>query len=89
LLSESVTPITLKILASSFDMGGAKRRKDLGIPLRNKLIELSLPVLDKENIKKKLGISCTKIQLFHLFLWTCNLDLFVGTLKSINILSIF
>ena len=34
-------------------MGEAKRRKKLGLPPKEKPIELNLPVLDKENIKKK------------------------------------
>ena len=34
-------------------MGEAKRRKELGLPPREKPVELRLPVLDKENIKKK------------------------------------
>ena len=34
-------------------MGEAKRRKDLGLPPREKTKELELPKLDKENIQKK------------------------------------
>ena len=34
-------------------MGEAKRRKELGLPPREKPIELGLPVLDKESIQKK------------------------------------
>ena len=34
-------------------MGEAKRRKELGIPPREKQVELNLPVLDKKNIQKK------------------------------------
>ncbi len=34
-------------------MGEAKRRKDLGFPPRAKPVELKFPVLDKENIQKK------------------------------------
>ena len=34
-------------------MGEAKRRKELGMPTREKQVELKLPVLDKENIQKK------------------------------------
>ena len=34
-------------------MGEAKRRKELGLPPREKPVELKLPVLDKENIQKK------------------------------------
>ena len=34
-------------------MGEAKRRKELGLPPRGKPVELKLPVLDKENIQKK------------------------------------
>ncbi len=33
-------------------MGEAKRRKELGLPPREKPVELDLPVLDKENIQK-------------------------------------
>jgi len=36
-----------------FFMGEAKRRKELGLPPREKPVELKLPVLDKENIQKK------------------------------------
>ena len=34
-------------------MGEAKRRKELGLTKREKPVELKLPVLDKENIQKK------------------------------------
>ena len=34
-------------------MGEAKRRKALGLPPREKTVELKIPVLDKENIQKK------------------------------------
>ena len=34
-------------------MGEAKRRKELGLPPREKTKELELPKLDKENIQKK------------------------------------
>ena len=34
-------------------MGEAKRRKELGMPPREKQVELKLPVLDKKNIQKK------------------------------------
>ena len=34
-------------------MGEAKRRKKLGLPQREKTVELKLPALDKENIQKK------------------------------------
>jgi len=32
-------------------MGEAKRRKELGLPPRERTIELSLPVLDREKIQ--------------------------------------
>ncbi len=34
-------------------MGEAKRRKELGLPPREKPVELVFPTLDKENIQKK------------------------------------
>ena len=34
-------------------MGEAKRRKELGMPPREKQVELELPILDKKNIQKK------------------------------------
>tara|TARA_B100000700_G_scaffold35117_1_gene34014 strand:+ start:1674 stop:1889 length:216 start_codon:yes stop_codon:yes gene_type:complete len=34
-------------------MGEAKRRKELGLFPREKTVELNLPALDKENIRKK------------------------------------
>ena len=45
-------------------MGEAKRRKELGIPPREKPIDL--PMLDKESIKKKVRSTLYKYQLFHL-----------------------
>ena len=34
-------------------MGEAKRRKELGLPPREKQVELKLPEIDKESIQKK------------------------------------
>ena len=34
-------------------MGEAKRRKELGLPPREKPVELKLPILDKDIIQKK------------------------------------
>ena len=34
-------------------MGEAKRRKELGLPPREKQVELKFPVLDKKNIQKQ------------------------------------
>ena len=48
-------------------MGEAKRRKELGLPPREKPRDLELPKLDKESIKKKLGLFYIKIQLFHFY----------------------
>ena len=33
-------------------MGEAKRRRELGLPYREKPVDLRLPVLDKKNIQK-------------------------------------
>tara|TARA_B100000214_G_scaffold56120_1_gene35999 strand:- start:195 stop:500 length:306 start_codon:yes stop_codon:yes gene_type:complete len=38
---------------TSFFMGEAKRRKELGLPPREKPVELKLPKLDKKNIQKQ------------------------------------
>ena len=48
-------------------MGEAKRRKELGLPPREKPKELELPKLDKGSIQKKLGHFYIKIQLSNFF----------------------
>ncbi len=35
-------------------MGEAKRRKELGLPPRERTVELMMPVLDKENMQKNI-----------------------------------
>ena len=41
-------------------MGEAKRRKELGLPPRGKAVELKFPVLNKENIQKKVRYFLSK-----------------------------
>ena len=44
-------------------MGEAKRRKNLGIPPREKNEDIKLPQLDKKPYSKKLGLHYINIQL--------------------------
>ena len=48
-------------------MGEAKRRKNLGIPPRQKNEDMKFPQLDKKAIQKKLGLHYINIQLFLFF----------------------
>ena len=48
-------------------MGEAKRRKNLGIPPREKTEELKLPQLDKKAIQQKVRSTLYKFQLFLFF----------------------
>ena len=48
--------------ASLLIMGEAKRRKNLGIPPREKTEDIKLPQLDKKSIQKKLGPHYINIQ---------------------------
>ena len=43
-------------------MGEAKRRKNLGIPPREKTEDIKLPKLDKKAIQKRLDLHCINIQ---------------------------
>ena len=48
-------------------MGEAKRRKNLGIPPREKTEEIKLPQLDKKAIQQKVGLRYINIQLSLFF----------------------
>ena len=48
-------------------MGEAKRRKNLGIPLREQNKDIELPQIDKKLYNKKLGLNCINIQLSLFF----------------------
>ena len=48
-------------------MGEAKRRKNLGIPPREKTENIKLPQLDKKPYNKKLGLHYINIQLSLFF----------------------
>ena len=50
-------------------MGEAKRRKDLGLPPREKAKELELPKLDKESIKKKVRSLLYKYPIIPIFFY--------------------
>ena len=56
-------------------MGEAKRRKNLGIPPREKTEDIKLPQLDKKAIQKKSKVYIVKISNYSFsFLWRCNID---------------
>jgi len=48
-------------------MGEAKRRKNLGIPPREKTEDIRLPQLDKKAIQQKVGLHYINIQLSLFF----------------------
>ena len=47
-------------------MGEAKRRKDLGIPPRDKPEDIKLPQLDKKAIQQKVRNTLYKLSLIHI-----------------------
>ena len=57
-------------------MGEAKRRKNLGIPPREKKSEdIKLPQLDKKAIQQKVRSTLYKYPIIPLlFLWSCNIN---------------
>ena len=60
-------------------MGEAKRRKQLGVPPREKLTELQLPKLDKEAIQKKVRSTLYKYPIIpYLFYGAAILILVFG-----------
>ena len=62
-------------------MGEAKRRKELGLPPREKPVELKLPVLDKENIQKKVRSFLYKNPIIpFVFLWPCTWSFWLGAI---------
>ena len=62
-------------------MGEAKRRKELGVPPREKLTELQLPKLDKEAIQKKVRTTLYKYPIIpFLFYGAAILILVLGVI---------
>ena len=62
-------------------MGEAKRRKELGVPPREKLTELQLPKLDKEDIQKKVRTTLYKYPIIpFLFYGAAILILVLGVI---------
>ena len=56
-------------------MGEAKRRKNLGIPPREKAEHIGLPQLDKKAIQQKVRSTLYKYPIIPFsFLWSCNID---------------
>ena len=53
----------------------AKRRKNLGIPPREKTEHIKLPQLDKKAIQQKVRSTLYKYPIIPFpFLWSCNID---------------
>ena len=57
-------------------MGEAKRRKELGLPPRGKPVDLKLPVLDKDNIQKKVRSFLSKNPIVPFFFYGLVLGVF-------------
>ena len=58
-------------------MGEAKRRKELGLPPREKPKELKLPKLDKESIQKKVRSMLYKNQIIPFLFYGAVIGAFV------------
>ena len=57
-------------------MGEAKRRKELGLPPREKPVELKFPILDKESIQKKVRSFLYKNPIFPFLFYGAALGAF-------------
>ena len=63
-----------------FIMGEAKRRKELGIPPREKQIKLTLPELDKNALQKKVRSTLYKYPIIPLIFYAFAILLLIGSL---------
>ena len=70
-------------------MGEAKRRKNLGIPPREKNKNISLPQLDKKVIQQKVRATLYKYPIIPFLFYTAAIFILIGGLffvfKSFNI----
>ena len=71
-------------------MGEAKRRKNLGIPPREKTEDINLPQLDKKAIQQKVRSTLYKYPIIpFLFYGTGILILFSGTIYVVKFYKLF
>ena len=70
-------------------MGEAKRRKNLGIPPREKAQEIKLPQLDKKEIQQKVRSTLYKYPIIPFLFYGASILILIGGLfyvfKSFNI----
>ena len=61
-------------------MGEAKRRKELGVPPREKPLNLKLPALDKKALQKKVRSTLYKYPIIPLLFYLVAIIMLVGGL---------
>ena len=59
-------------------MGEAKRRKELGVPPREKPVNLKLPELDKKALQKKVRSTLYKYPIIPLLFYLVAITIIVG-----------
>ena len=59
-------------------MGEAKRRKELGVPPREKTVALNLPELDKKALQEKVRSTLYKYPIIPLLFYLVAITLIVG-----------
>ena len=59
-------------------MGEAKRRKELGVPPREKPVKLKLPELDKKALQKKVRSTLYKYPIIPLIFYLVAITILVG-----------
>ena len=59
-------------------MGEAKRRKELGVPPREKPVDLKLPELDKKALQKKVRSTLYKYPIIPLLFYLVAITILVG-----------
>ncbi len=59
-------------------MGEAKRRKELGVPPREKTVDLKLPALDKKALQKKVRSTLYKYPIIPLLFYLVAITILVG-----------
>ncbi len=78
-----LTNLDFFIKPSKFFIGDAKRRRKLGLPLRDKANELSLPVIDKENIPRNRYLFY-RIQAIQLVFYSLVIEAFGWALYNLE-----
>ena len=59
-------------------MGEAKRRKELGVPPREKPLDLKLPKLDKKDLQNKVRSTLYKYPIIPLLFYLVAITILVG-----------